>query len=843
MSGGASLSVLVLFLCISGRAQAQVSAPAPQPQVTNATTDPSQARALNSVFEKWKIRANPEQWNTTGDPCTGAAINATKFDDTDYNPLIICDCSYQSSTICHITQLKVYDLKVVGVIPDELWSLTSLTNLNLALNYLTGPLSAAIANLTGLQYFTVGINDLSGELPKELGQLTELRSLAFGGNNFSGSLPSELGNLFNLQQLYIDSSGVSGEIPPTFANLQNLEFFWARNVELSGRIPDFIGNWSKLTSLRFQGNSFEGPIPFAFSNLTSMQELRISDLSNANGSSSLAFIENMKALNILELRNNNISDSIPSDFGVYQSLSQLDLSYNYLDGSIPSWFKEEKLQLNLVVNNFSIESLQSSGLPSGLACLQRNFPCNRGPGIYYNFGINCGGPEITSSSDGIVYEKENEPLGPASYFVTGTSRWGVSNVGSFTGSTNPQYTSFSSSQFTNTFDSVLFQTARLSASSIRYFGLGLQNGNYTVNLKFAEHVILAATTGKFLGRRLFDIYIQGILVSKDFDILKEAGMSSFRAVQKPYTAHVSENYLEIHLFWAGKGTCCVPARGTYGPAIAAISATPDFIPTVSNNPPTSKKNRTGLIVGIVVGSGVLLVLLFVAFYLVQRRKRSDPDDGEELYGIDVGPLTFSYPELKTATNDFDEAHKLGEGGFGPVYRGTLSDGRVIAVKQLSAASHQGKNQFVTEIATISSVQHNNLVKLYGFCTEGVKRLLVYEYLENNSLDQALFGERCLNLDWSTRFNICLGIARGLTYLHEESRVRIVHRDVKASNILLDTNLIPKISDFGLAKLFDEKKTHISTRVFISGTPLKIKCFHFLRGRRENIYTQLLILHV
>ncbi|XP_040370086.1 probable LRR receptor-like serine/threonine-protein kinase At1g56130 isoform X3 [Rosa chinensis] len=818
MSGTASPSVLVLFLCISGVAQAQVSgpAPAPQPQATNATTDPSQARVLNSVFEKWNIRADPKQWNTTGDPCSGAAIDSTshstKFDDPAYNPFIICDCSYQSGTICHITQLKVQDLEVVGVIPDELWSLTSLTNLNLERNCLTGPLSAAIANLTGLQYFTIGINDLSGEIPKEIGQLTELRSLSFGRNNFSGSLPSELGNLLKLQQLYVSNCGVSGEIPPTFANLQNLEIFWARGVELSGRIPDFIGNFSKLTSLRFQGNSFEGPIPFAFSNLTSIKELHISDLSNANGSSSLAFIENMKALSILVLRNNNISDSIPSDFGLYQSLSQLDLSYNYLDGSIPSWVKEEKLQLNLVANNFSIESLQSSGLPSGLACLQRNFPCNRGPGIYYNFGINCGGPEITSSSDGIVYEKENEPLGPASYFVTGTSRWGVSNVGYFAGSTNPQYTSFSLSQFTNTFDSVLFQTARLSASSIRYFGLGLQNGNYTVNLKFAEHVILAATTGKFLGKRLFDIYIQGILVSKNFDILKEAGMSSFGAVQKPYTAHVSENYLEIHLFWAGKGTCCIPERGTYGPAIAAISATPDFIPTVSNSLPTSKKNRTGLIVGIVVGGGVILVLLVVAFYLIQRRKRSDPDDDEELYGIDVGPLTFSYPELKTATNDFDEAHKLGEGGFGPVYRGTLSDGRVIAVKQLSAASHQGKNQFVTEIATISAVQHNNLVKLYGFCTEGVKRLLVYEYLENNSLDQALFGERRLNLDWSTRFNICLGIARGLTYLHEESRVRIVHRDVKASNILLDTNLTPKISDFGLAKLFDEKKTHISTRV-------------------------------
>ncbi|XP_050368881.1 probable LRR receptor-like serine/threonine-protein kinase At1g56140 [Argentina anserina] len=315
-----------------------------------------------------------------------------------------------------------------------------------------------------------------------------------------------------------------------------------------------------------------------------------------------------------------------------------------------------------------------------------------------------------------------------------------------------------------------------------------------------------ATTDPSEGR----VTCMGNLVLKNFDIRKEAGGSKV-AVQKEYTVQVSENYIEIQLFWAGKGTCCVPAQGTYGPIISAISATPDFEPTVSNHTPTNKKIRTGLIVGIVVGGGVL-ILMMVAFYIVQRRKRPNFDDVEELLGIDIGPLTFSYSALKSATNDFSPENKLGEGGFGPVYKGTLHDGRVIAVKQLPAASHQGKSQFVTEIATISAVQHNNLVTLYGFCAEGVKRLLVYEYLENSSLDHALFGNKSLNLDWSTRFDICLGVARGLTYLHEESRLRIVHTDVKASNILLDSDLIPKISDFGLAKLYDNKMTHISTGV-------------------------------
>ncbi|XP_019079273.1 probable LRR receptor-like serine/threonine-protein kinase At1g56140 isoform X2 [Vitis vinifera] len=708
-----------------------------------------------------------------------------------------------------------------------------------------------------MQYLSLGINALSGELPKELGQLTDLRSIAFGTNNFSGSLPSELGNLVKLEQLYFDSSGLSGDIPSTFANLQSLTTVWASDNELTGNIPDFIGNWSKLTVLRLQGNSFEGSIPSSFSNLTSLTDLRISDISNGS-SSSLEFIKDMKSLSTLIIRNNNISDAIPSNIGEYGSLTQLDLSfnnlsgqlpeslfnlsqltylflgnnqltgslpsqkstsllnidlsYNGLSGSFPSWVDEENLQLNLVANNFTLDSSNSSVLPSGLNCLQQNFPCNRGSGIYYNFAIKCGGPQITSS-DQIVFERDNETLGPATYYVTDENRWAVSNVGLFSGSNNPQYTSTSSSQFTNTLDSELFQTARISAGSLRYYGLGLENGNYTLTLQFAETAIVNSNSWKSLGRRVFDVYIQGDLVLKDFDIRKEAGGVSFQAVKKEFTAQVLENYIEIHLFWAGKGTCCVPAQGTYGPSISAISATPDFEPTVSNTAPNGKKNRTGLIVGIAVGLGVVCFLsVFALYYFVLRRKKPSENQDEELLGMDARPYTFSYAELKNATGDFSPSNKLGEGGFGPVYKGTLSDGRVVAVKQLSVASHQGKKQFVAEIATISAVQHRNLVKLYGCCIEGVNRSLVYEYLENKSLDQALFGNGSLDLDWPTRYDICLGVARGLAYLHEESRVRIVHRDVKASNILLDYHRNPKISDFGLAKLYDDTKTHISTRV-------------------------------
>ncbi|KAL5731448.1 hypothetical protein ACHQM5_004173 [Ranunculus cassubicifolius] len=183
-----------------------------------------------------------------------------------------------------------------------------------------------------------------------------------------------------------------------------------------------------------------------------------------------------------------------------------------------------------------------------------------------------------------------------------------------------------------------------------------------------------------------------------------------------------------------------------------------------------------------------------------------------MYAADLGIENFSYAELRIATEDFRLENKLGQGGFGSVYKGTLSDGRKIAAKKLAKTSKQGKSQFSMEISVISKIQHRNLVRLYGCCIEKANRLLVYEYLENKSLDQALFGNTKLHLNWTARFNICLGAARGLTYLHEDSKPGIIHRDVKASNILLDLNLIPKISDFGLAKLYDFEQTHISTRI-------------------------------
>lgn len=211
---------------------------------------------------------------------------------------------------------------------------------------------------------------------------------------------------------------------------------------------------------------------------------------------------------------------------------------------------------------------------------------------------------------------------------------------------------------------------------------------------------------------------------------------------------------------------------------------------------------------------------------------------EDISGIQNTKL-FTYKELRLATGNFHRSNKIGEGGFGVVYKGTFRDGTMAAIKVLSADSRQGLREFLAEIETIAEIEHEHLVKLYGCCVEDKHRILVYGYLENNNLAQALNGgvRSSIQLNWHTRCKICIGVARGLAFLHEEVRPHIIHRDIKASNILLDKTLTPKISDFGLAKLFPDNMTHISTRV--AGTVGYLAPEYAIRAqltRKADIYS-------
>ncbi|KAH9544885.1 hypothetical protein CY35_12G019600 [Sphagnum magellanicum] len=231
--------------------------------------------------------------------------------------------------------------------------------------------------------------------------------------------------------------------------------------------------------------------------------------------------------------------------------------------------------------------------------------------------------------------------------------------------------------------------------------------------------------------------------------------------------------------------------------------------------------RRAIIITTTISGTILVLVIAISSWLLWRNKQKHyvllHQAQEKFAEFDVQPTIFSYSELRAATKDFHPDMKLGQGSYGVVYKGIFPNKNEVAVKQLFNESQQSIDEFLNEIVLITGVKHRNLVKLKGCCiTTSKKRLLVYEYVENNDLEQALFGKGKHMLNWPVRFNICLGVARGLFYLHEIAQPRIIHRDIKASNILLDKDLQAKIADFGLALLFPEDQTHITT-MHIAGT--------------------------
>ncbi|XP_058095465.1 probable leucine-rich repeat receptor-like serine/threonine-protein kinase At3g14840 isoform X4 [Magnolia sinica] len=645
---------------------------------------------------------------------------------------VTCDCSFANNTTCHVVSivLKAQDLQ--GVLPPELTKLPHLKEIDLSHNFLSGTIPPGWGSMS-LEIIALLGNRLSGPIPTGLGKSVTLKQLVLEANHFKGTLPEEIGNIVTLERFLISSNEFTGQLPGTLAKLTNLTDFRISDNKFTGKIPNFIQNWTKLTKVAIQASGLEGPVPSEIFLLEKMTDMRISDINgtewrfppesrmkemktlilrNCNLSGPIhPYIGNMTSLKTLDLSYNKLSGPIPPTFDNLAKTQFMYLTSNLLTGDVPDWMLKKGKNIDLSYNNFTVgglaprECLQrnvnlfgtSSMLnnSSGVVPCLKNFACpKRGR---FSLHINCGGTQATNGS--ITYAADQDNGGPSNFFTSYSDYWAFSSTGNFLDDDddrdNYKASNISALSFPN---SALYTTARLSPLSLTYYGLCLINENYTVNLHFAEIKFTAGNNYGSLGKRIFDVYIQGKLVLKDFNIEDAAGGPNKPTVRS-FPAVVTTNTLEIRFYWAGKGTTCIPERGIYGPLISAISVNPNFVPPSEGG----KKISAGAVAGIIISA------LFLTFLI-------------------LGILWW---------------------------KGCLR--------------------------------------------------------QKDTMDQG--PEECqLNLDWPTRHKICVGIARGLAYLHEESRLKIVHRDIKGTNVLLDKDLNPKISDFGLAKLDEEENTHISTRI-------------------------------
>ncbi|XP_062171196.1 probable LRR receptor-like serine/threonine-protein kinase At1g06840 isoform X2 [Alnus glutinosa] len=624
---------------------------------------------------------------------------------------------------------------------------------------LSGILSPELGQLLNMRILDFRWNQISGNIPKEIGNIQSLVHLFLNGNQLTGPLPEELGYLPNLVRIHIDENSISGPIPTSFSNLNRAKHFYMNNNSISGQIPPELSRLRNLFHFLLDNNNLSGYLPPNFSELPNLRILQL-DNNNFDGASIPPSYSNMSNLLKLSLRNCNLRGPIP-DFSQIPNLYYLDLSSNQLNGSIPPnrlaenvttiYLSNNKLEGPVPSNFSSLPRLQRLSIANN--SLNGSIPST----IWQNKNL--------TSNESLIVELQNNKL---------------SNV---TGTTNlPQNVSVWLRGNPLCSNSNLLQFCE-SESDYDYKSQG--SINVTFNCSDCPPSFEYSPTSP-----IPCLCAAPLLVRYR---LKSPGFTDFR----PYK-DVFEQYLTSALGLFPYQLYLDSFTWEKGPRLGMFLK---LFPDYSKNSFLFNQSEVQRVMSKFTSWGIVDSDLFGPYELLDFTLSDVYKEAVDEI-ISVESLQFNFATIRVATENFSDANKLGQGGFGVVYKGMLSDGQEIAVKRLSSVSRQGDQEFKNEVLLMAKIQHRNLIRLLGFCLEGNERLLIYELMPNASLDQFLFDPiKRLHLDWERRYKIIFGIARGLLYLHEDSQFRIIHRDLKTSNILLDSKMNPKIADFGMARLF------------------------------------------
>ncbi|KAK9079818.1 hypothetical protein SSX86_001491 [Deinandra increscens subsp. villosa] len=831
----------------------------------------SEQTILLNLKQQWGNPPSLTNWNASSSPCnwpeitcnTNASVIVLKLESkglTGALPPPICDLQ-------NLENMLLTDNYLTGEFPRVLYNCSKLIQLDISQNAFVGTLPDDIDRLSRLKYADLGANNFTGDIPPAIGNLSELMYLQLYQNLFDGSIPSEIGNLSNLLILGLAYNNfATPEIPPEFGRLGNLTKLWMPQTNLIGKIPESLGNLYNLELLDLSSNNLEGEIP---SGLFLLKNLRNLYMYKNNLSGEIPSAVESVNLTEIDISMNKITGSIPEDFGKLQQLEVLNLFSNRLSGYIPASISQiPTLKIfRLFRNNLSGELPPEIGLHSNLEAIEVSenkltgkLPENLCAGgallVVVAFSNNLTG-EIPRSLQRChklhtIQLYDNSFTGE---FPSGI--WSLSDLSSLRISGN-----FLSGELPS---SIAWNLSRLEIDDNKFSGRipeGISSWK-KLNVFIASNNFLSGEipTGFTNLSQLSVLYLDGNSLSGELP----ATVSSWTSLT---TLNLARNNLSGEI---PPAITSLPHlldldlsenqfSGKIPPQMSSLRLTslnlssnkltgripnafdnlayensflnnPDLcasspIPNLHNcnaavgytKSSHSQKVSPKIIAIIVVISAFVIVFAILCTIIMFRGylKKKQKLDLTTWKLTSFHTLRFTEANILCCLTD---NNLIGSGGSGKVYQIEVGrHGEYVAVKRIwntRKVDQVLEKEFLSEVQILGSIRHSNIVKLLCCFSSEDSKLLVYEYMENQSLDKWLHGNKKMKthrglvhyvvLDWPRRLQIAIGVAQGLCYMHHDCSPPIIHRDVKSSNILLDSEFKARIADFGLAKILTKPK--------------------------------------
>ncbi|KAJ1397870.1 Serine/threonine-protein kinase, active site [Sesbania bispinosa] len=712
-----------------------------------------------------------------------------------------------------------------GFLPEDLGNVSSLESLDLRGSFFEGSIPKSFSNLSKLKFLGLSGNNLTGEIPGELGQLSSLEYMIIGYNEFEGGIPAEFGNLTKLKYLDVAEGNLGGQIPAELGKLTLLSTVFLYRNNFEGKIPPSIGNMTSLVQLDLSDNMLSGNIPAEISQLKNLQLLNF--MRNQLSGPVPSGLGNLPQLEVLELWNNSLSGPLPSDLGKNSPLQWLDVSSNSLSGEIPETLcTKGNLTKLILFNNAFLGPIPASlsTCPSLVRVrIQNNFLSGTIP---VGFGKLMKLQRLELANNSLTGAIPNDIASSTSLSFIDFSRnnlhsslpsiiISIPNLQTFIVSNNKlegeipgQFQDCPSLGVLDLSSNCFSGSVPASiASCQKLVKLNLQNNQLTGGIPKA---IASMPTLAILD--LANNSLTG-------QIPESFGMSP--ALE---TFNVSYNKLEGP----------VPANGvlrTINPndLVGNAGLCGSVLPPCGHNPAYSLRHGSShakhIIVGWIIGISSIIAIgiatfvarsIYIRWYtegLCFRGRFYKGSKGWPWRLMAFQRLDFTSSDILSCIK---ETNVIGMGATGIVYKAEIpQSSTVVAVKKLWRSGSDievgSSDDLVGEVNLLGRLRHRNIVRLLGFLYNDTDVMIVYEFMLNGNLGDALHGKQAgrLLVDWVSRYNIALGIAQGLAYLHHDCHPPVIHRDIKSNNILLDANLEARIADFGLAKMMLRKNETVS----------------------------------